>query len=107
MEPNLENKVDIEHFKLDEENISTDSENSFSSKDELCDDILNYSHEDAYDSFDEYNEACNKFNNLNEQDKIICIELMNNNKIYINYYDNWTIRDVSKIFHLLSFSLLH
>ena len=28
---------------------------------------------------------------------IICIELINNNKIYINYEYNWKINDVSKL----------
>ena len=32
-------------------------------------------------------------NNLKDE-KIICIEMKNNNKIYTEYKDNWTIRDV-------------
>ncbi len=30
----------------------------------------------------------------NYSDKICCIELINNNKIYITYEPEWTIRDV-------------
>jgi hypothetical protein len=27
-------------------------------------------------------------------EKIICIEMSNNNKVYINYEENWTLKDV-------------
>ena len=28
------------------------------------------------------------------EENVICIELINNNKLYINYEDNWTIENV-------------
>ena len=37
----------------------------------------------------------NKHLNTNEE-KIICIELKNNNKLYIEYQENWTIKEVNK-----------
>jgi DNA-binding GntR family transcriptional regulator len=34
--------------------------------------------------------------NLNKtDDRIICVELKNNNKVYIQYHDTWTISQVS------------
>lgn len=35
-----------------------------------------------------------KIYNPNSTDRICCIELKNNNKIYIQYGDKWTIKDV-------------
>ena len=32
-------------------------------------------------------------------ERVICIELMNNSKIYLNYNSNWKIRDVNKILY--------
>lgn len=45
----------------------------------------------------------------NSLEKICCIELVNNNKIYIPYESEWTIRDVSliQINYLYKFSLLN
>jgi hypothetical protein len=60
---------------------------------------LNFSEDEIYyDEEDELSET-----SLNEyidpldtssQEKIICIELINNNKIYLNYKTSWTLRDV-------------
>jgi hypothetical protein len=36
-------------------------------------------------------------------ERIICVELMNNNKIYVNYQSNWTLRDVKFIFIIFSY----
>lgn len=33
-------------------------------------------------------------NNKTKEEKIICIEMKNNNKLYIEYEDNWTIKQV-------------
>lgn len=46
---------------------------------------------------DEVNHKVEVYNpNLDEQ--ICCIELINNNKIYIRYEQNWKIKDVSVVF---------
>jgi len=34
-------------------------------------------------------------------ERIICIELINNDKVYINYQTDWTLRDVKFIFIIL------
>jgi len=31
-----------------------------------------------------------------KEEMIICVEMINNNKIYIDYKDSWTIKDVSR-----------
>ena len=36
----------------------------------------------------------NEINNKIIEEQICCIELSNNNYIYIKYEDNWTIKDV-------------
>lgn len=47
------------------------------------------------DEFD-YNYTPLNFRKINEKEEmIICVEMINNNKIYIRYQDNWTIKDVS------------
>ena len=44
-------------------------------------------------SQDESQENAKKINQ--KENNIICIELMNNNKIYLNYSLNWKVRDVN------------
>lgn len=36
--------------------------------------------------------------NPHSNDQICCIEMINNNKLYIRYEDDWTIKDVINIY---------
>jgi hypothetical protein len=38
--------------------------------------------------------------NTSVLNNIICIQMLNNNKIFLNYDPNWTLRDVSRINYL-------
>ena len=60
---------------------------------------LNFSEDEIfYDEEDECSEISLDENidplDITLQEKIICIELINNNKIYLNYKTLWTLRDV-------------
>lgn len=55
-------------------------------------------------SQDESQENDRKINQ--KENNIICIELMNNNKIYLNYSLNWKVRDVNKNKNLKNKSFL-
>ena len=69
--------------------------------------ILDVSSSSATDSFDDYElqkegeeieqnqEEVSDVRETTHLDNIICIELMNNNKIYLNYSKHWKVRDVS------------
>ena len=45
---------------------------------------------------EEYFQSMKMVYDPNSSDRIICIELENNQHIYINYEENWTIKDLIK-----------
>lgn len=45
------------------------------------------------DSLDSENLAINEYDFLHE--KICCVEMINNNKVFIKFKDNWTVKDVN------------
>lgn len=88
------------------------SENSISGFNSSCHDSINHKEEKVGDDFDNKQENEKEllmnttldgftfddyffdFNEEIQYDHITCVELMNNNRIYINYESDWTLRNV-------------
>lgn len=70
---------------LNYDSLSDRSKESLSFKNDSSD-------SEAEDNDDNY--QLGKQYNFSSFENIICIELMNNSKIYINYKNNWKIKDV-------------
>ncbi len=78
-------------------------------------DITNKNYERG-DSYSDIESCCNSklnvYDSSNENicfqdiesttEKICCIEMINNNKIYIEFKENWTVKDVLKLIYLLN-----
>lgn len=75
-----------------------DITNKFFEKKESYSDIESYHNTKLNDgdSLSNANLDINEFQAENE--KICCIEMINNNKIYIKFKENWTVKDVIILF---------
>lgn len=91
MEPTTDYNSEIQH---DFYNLSSSSSSDYSFNDEALDyqteesqsNFVTLEEEDFSDEYKDYNP--------NSKESIICVELMNNNKLFLNYDPLWKIRDV-------------
>ncbi len=96
----VDNKNEYNSIKSKADSSLNNSVNEEENTNQITDDEIsgNDGHRCATASLDETSFSNENFNleNFEEQnDKIVCIEMMNNNKVYINYESDWTLRDVS------------
>ena len=66
--------------------------------DSISDDeyIQNSKFRNLNDSAENENQDINKYEDDNK--KICCVEMKNNNKVYIEFKEDWTVKYVKKIF---------
>ena len=93
----VDNKNEYNSIKNKRDSSLNNSVNEEENINQLTEDEI-YENRCATASLDETSFCMENINSeyFEEQnDKIFCIELMNNNKVYINYDSEWTLRDVS------------